>query len=512
MRFNRREFIKTGGMAMIGSLAATSMLSSCEPNAMSGKSSESIRFALNHFGVTENDLKKVISAALEKGGDYADLYFEHTYYNSIGLQDGAVNRASSNIDFGVGVRVLSGDQSGYAYVEEVTLKEMMKAAQTAARIATVGRQQGPVNLTEIPVSNNYYRIQTPWDEIIVKDKMPYLQKLNDKIFAMDSRVAKVSAGLGDTTSHIFFCNSEGEMYYDYRPMVTFSAQCIMAEGDRIENNSSSRAFRMGANFLSDEVVDEIAKEAVAKTAILFQAIKPKGGEMPVVMGTGGSGILLHEAIGHAFEADFNRKNTSIFSDKLNQTICDSNINVVDDGTIPFNRGAVNIDDEGIEGQKTYIVSEGVLSNYLHDRISAKYYGIRSTGNGRRESFRNVPIPRMRSTYMEAGKYSEEEIIASVKQGVYAANFTNGQVQIGAGDFTFFVKNGYLIENGKLTQPIKDVNIIGNGPKALADITMVGNNYNMDNGTWTCGKDGQSCPVTCGMPSALVSKLTVGGES
>ena len=512
MEFNRREFIKTGGMAMIGSLGVTSLLSSCEPNAMSGKSSESIRFALNHFGITENDLKKVLSAALEKGGDYADLFFEHTYYNNIGLQDGAVNRASSNIDFGVGVRVLLGDQSGYAYVEDVTLKEMMKAAQTAARIASVGRQKEPVNLTEIPITGNYYSIKTPWDEIIVKDKMPYLQKLNDKIFAMDSRVEKVSAGLGDTTTHVFFCNSEGEMYYDYRPMVTLSAQCIMAEGDRIENNYSARAFRMGTEFLSDALVDEIAKEAVEKTAILFSAIMPKGGEMPVVMGTGGSGILLHEAIGHAFEADFNRKNTSIFSDKLNQTICDSSINVVDDGTIPFNRGAVNIDDEGIEGQKTYIVREGVLSNYLHDRISAKFYGIRSTGNGRRESFRNVPIPRMRSTYMEAGKYSEEEIIASVKKGVYAANFTNGQVQIGAGDFTFFVKNGYLIENGKLTQPIKDVNIIGNGPKALADITMVGNNYNMDNGTWTCGKDGQSCPVTCGMPSALVSKLTVGGES
>jgi len=286
----------------------------------------------------------------------------------------------------------------------------------------------------------------------------------------------------------------------------------MAEGNKIENNSARRAFRMGAEFLTESIVDEIAKEAFEKTAILFQAVQPKGGEMPVVMGAGGSGILLHEAIGHAFEADFNRKNTSIFSDKLNQTICDSNINVVDDGTIPFNRGAVNIDDEGNESQKTYIVRDGVLASYLHDRISAKHYGIPSTGNGRRQSFRNVPIPRMRVTYMEAGKYSEEEIIASVKNGIYAATFTNGQVQIGAGDFTFFVKNGYLIENGKLTRPIKDVNIIGNGPKALADITMVGNNLKMDNGTWTCGKDGQGCPVTQGMPSALVNKLTVGGES
>ncbi|MDR2764530.1 MAG: TldD/PmbA family protein, partial [Tannerella sp.] len=246
--------------------------------------------------------------------------------------------------------------------------------------------------------------------------------------------------------------------------------------------------------------------------ILFRSVQPRGGEMPVVMGAGGSGILLHEAIGHAFEADFNRKHISIFSDKLNQVVCAKHISVVDDGTIPFNRGSVNVDDEGVAGQKTYIVHNGVLTGYLHDRISAQHYGVAPTGNGRRESFRMTPVPRMRATYMEAGDCSEEEIIAAVKKGVYASGFTNGQVQIGAGDFTFFVKNGYLIENGKLTQPIKDINIIGNGPQALADITLTGNNCRIDNGTWTCGKDGQSCPVTCGMPSVLVNKLTVGGAN
>ncbi|MDR1781177.1 MAG: TldD/PmbA family protein [Tannerella sp.] len=511
MGFNRREFIKTGGVAMAGYLVAPSLLESCSKGA-SGSRSAAISLALNHFGVSERDLQKVLAAALEKGGDYADLFFEHSYSNNIGLQDAAVNRASSNIDFGMGVRVLSGDQTGYAYIEDITLKEMLKAAATAARIADSNAVHQPVNLTELPVKNNFYIVKTPWDEVSVKDKTPYLQKLNDRIFALDRRVTKVIAGLGDTTSHILFCNSEGQMYYDYRPMVQIYAQCIMADGGKIENNFASRSFRSGSEFLTDELMETLAAEAVANTSILFDAIKPKGGEMPVVMGAGGSGILLHEAIGHAFEADFNRKNTSIFSDKLNKLVCNNNINVVDDGTIPFNRGAVNIDDEGVEGQKTYIVREGVLTSYLHDRISAKFYGIPSTGNGRRESFRMTPIPRMRSTYMEAGNYDEEEIIASVKKGVYAEKFTNGQVQIGAGDFTFFVKNGYLIENGKLTQPIKDINIIGNGPKALADITMVGNNYKMDDGTWTCGKDGQSCPVTCGMPSALVSKLTVGGES
>lgn len=511
MDFKRRDFIKTGGAAMIGAFALPSFLASCSGGSEADKAA-GIAFAQNHFGVSGNDLKKVLAAALEKGGEYADLFFEHSFWNNVGLQDGAVNRASSNIDFGMGVRVLSGDQTGYAYVENITLDEMLKAARTAARIAESSTVKEPVNLTEKPVLKNYYAVKTPWDEIAVKEKMPYLQKLNDKIFALDNRVTKVNASLSDSTSHILFCNSEGVTYYDYRPMVALAATCIMQQDDKIENSYAARAFRMGAEFLTDEIVDTIANEAVEKTSILFQAVKPKGGEMPVVMGAGGSGILLHEAIGHAFEADFNRKNISIFSDQLNKKICNENINVVDDGTIPFNRGSVNIDDDGVEGQKTYIVRGGVLTSFLHDRISAKHYGIPSTGNGRRESFRMMAIPRMRATYMEAGNVTEEDIISTVKKGIYAANFTNGQVQIGAGDFTFFVKDGYLIENGKLTQPIKDVNIIGNGPQALADMTMVGNNYKMDNGTWTCGKDGQSCPVTCGMPSALVSKLTVGGES
>ena len=510
MGFNRRDFIKTGGL-MLGSLSAPSILNSCNTDGTISNLG-SMNFALEHFRVTESQLKKVLSAALEKGGDYADLFFEHTFSNNISLQDGEVNRAYSNIDFGMGVRVVSGDQTGYAYVENITLEEMLKAARTAARIADKSSSKTAINLTNIDIQNSLYKVKAAWEGVAVNSKMPYLQKINDKIFAADNRVTKVSAWLNDNTSHIMFCNSEGQCFYDYRPMVILGANCVMAEGSRMESNGAARALRMGAEFLTDSLVDSIVKESIEKTAILFKAVKPKGGEMPVVMGAGGSGILLHEAIGHSFEADFNRKNISIFSDKLNKTVCDSNINIVDDGTILSNRGAVNIDDEGIPGQKTYIVHEGILTSYLHDRISSKYYKVTPTGNGRRESFRNMPIPRMRATYMEAGKYSEEEIISSVKKGVYVSNFSNGQVQIGAGDFTFFVQNGYLIEDGKLTQPIKDINIIGNGPKALADITMVGSNFKMDEGSWTCGKVGQSCPVTLGMPSALVSKLTVGGES
>lgn len=509
---DRRNFLRTGGMALLGSLAVPSLAETITGSLGGSDKKAAVSAALAHFGVTEQDLKKVLAVALEKGGDYADLFFEHTFNNSISLQDGAVNRSNANIDFGVGVRVLSGDQTGYAYVEDVTLDEMLKAARTAARIASGSQKTKPVNLTEKPISKNYYSIATPWDTVVLKDKMPYLQKLNDKIFALDKRVQKVSASLSDSTSHILFCNSEGVLYYDYRPMVILRSSCVMEENGKFENFGASRAYRQGYEFLTNDIIDIVARETVEKTAILFQAIKPKGGEMPVVMGSGGSGILLHEAIGHAFEADFNRKNISIFSDLLNKKICNDHISVVDDGTIPFNRGSVNIDDDGTDGQKTYIVKDGILTSFLHDRVSAQHYGIPSTGNGRRESFRFIPIPRMRATYMEPGNMKEEDIISTVKKGVFVDQFTNGQVQIGAGDFTFFVKSGYLIEDGKLTQPIKDINIIGNGPKALADITMVANNDKIDNGSWTCGKNGQSCPVTCGMPSALVSKLTVGGES
>ena len=505
---DRRNFIRTGGLALAGAVAAPTFASDLTGN----KEAAPVSSAMQHFGITHADVRKTLTVALEKGGDYADLFFEHTFTNSVALQDGAVNRSNSNIDFGMGVRVLSGDQTGYAYIENVTLEEMLKAARTAARIASSSVKTKPVSLTDMPLKANCYAISTPWEGVALKEKTPYLQKLNDKIFALDKRVQKVSASLNDSTSHILFCNSEGVSYYDYRPMVTLSAVCIMEENGRFENSHSARAYRKGFEFLSDDIIDVIAREAVENTSILFKAIKPKGGEMPVVMGSGGSGILLHEAIGHAFEADFNRKNISIFSEQLNKKICNEHISVVDDGTIPFNRGSINIDDEGTYGQKTYIVKDGILTSYLHDRISARHYGIASTGNGRRESFRNMPIPRMRATYMEAGNVKESDIIASVKNGIFVDKFTNGQVQIGAGDFTFFVKSGYLIENGKLTQPIKDINIIGNGPKALADITMVADNDKIDNGTWTCGKDGQSCPVTCGMPSALVSKLTVGGES
>ena len=501
----RRDFIRTGGAALAG-IALLPQIG-CTP--MSNVPAD-VAAMLAHFGVTENDLRKVIAVALEKGGDYADLFFEHTLDNTVALQDGAVNRAGSDIQYGVGIRVVAGEQTGYAYVENISLNEMINAARTASRIASGSAKTPPVKV-DVQTFKNYYPVINSWEDADIQAKMPYLQKLNDRIFALDPRVIKVNATINDSTSYILYYNSEGLIRHDCRPMALVAGICIMQDGDRIENSQTVRSARMDFSFLKDEMIEEMAQEVVKDTSILFDAVKPKGGEMPVVMAAGDSGVLLHEAIGHAFEADFNRKNVSIFSDKLNQKICDEHISVADDGTVEGDRGSINFDDEGVDSQKTYIVKDGVLNSYLHDRISASYYGVAPTGNGRRESFKFIPIPRMRVTYMENGNCSEADIIASVKKGVYVNKFTNGQVQIGAGDFTFFVKSGYLIENGKLTQPIKDINIIGNGPKALADITMVGNNLKIEQFGGTCGKDGQGVPVGLGLPSVLVKQLTVGGE-
>lgn len=466
---------------------------------------------LKIFGVTHDDLKSILNAALSKGGDYADLFFEYTVSNDLSLRDTEVNSINSSIDYGVGIRVISNERTGYAYSEQTDMKEMMKAAMTAAQIAS---QEGskvniPHNITEFKTKNHYPAL-TSWESSGISAKKDYLIKLDDLIFSLDKRVVKVMERLSWSESKILFYNSLGTFFTDERPMASLVATCIMQDGTRTENATSTRSFRMGYEFLNDSLISEMGKEVISECSMLFKASQPKGGEMPVVMGAGSSGILLHEAIGHAFEADFNRKNTSIFCDKFGKRICDTNINIVDDGTLDNNRGSLNIDDEGVPGQKTYMVKDGVLNSYLHDRISAGYYKIPPTGNGRRESFRFIPIPRMRATYMENGNGREEDIIKEVKKGIYVDNFSNGQVQIGAGDFTFYVKSGYLIENGKLTSPIKDVNIIGNGPQALADIVAVADNSRIDNGTWTCGKDSQYCPVSCGMPSVLIKKLTVGG--
>ena len=463
----------------------------------------------NIFGVGKQQLQTLIAAALAKGGDYADLYFEYTTFFNLNLKDGVVSSGGFHTDCGVGIRVLKGERTGYAYSENLAMEPMLKAAQAASAIAqSDGSPRTYAHAMQ--AGQQFYHMTRNWRDVSADAFLPFLQQLEKAIFAKDNRVVKVIARLSNSVSDVMMFNSLGELTYDTRPMGSVSVTAVFQQNGKTENKSCSRSFRMGAELISPSLSQEIADEVTSGIDQRFEAIRPKGGQMSVVMGAGASGILLHEAMGHAFEADFNRKGQSIFADKMGTQVCPKGVNVVDDGTITGNRGACSYDDEGVPGQKTYMVRDGILTSYLHDRISASWYGVAPTGNGRRENFRYNPIPRMRATYMESGQAAPEDLIASVKEGIYVDEFSNGQVKIGEGDFTFFVKSGYMIQDGRLTAPVKDINIIGNGPQALADIVAVGNDLKIDNGTWTCGKE-QSAPVSCGMPTVLISNLTVGGE-
>ena len=467
------------------------------------------QYYLDVFKVSQEQLKELTDTALAAGGDFSDLYFEHTTFFNLLLKDGVVSSGGFHTDFGVGIRVLKGEKTGYAYSENTEMPDMLQAAKAASAIALgtcVSRTYSPVS----DVRYDLYPMKQSWRDCSAENFLPFLKELEKEIFSKDSRIIKVIARMSDSVSDVMMYNSLGELTCETRPMGSVTATAVFQQDGKTENKTASRSFRIGAELIGAELVRELADEVVKGIDERFEATRPKGGQMPVVMGAGASGILLHEAMGHAFEADFNRKGQSIFSDKMGQQVCPKGVNVVDDGTVAFNRGSGNYDDEGVPAQKTYMIRDGVLESYLHDRISASWYGVSPTGNGRRENFRYNPIPRMRATYMESGNADPQGIIADVKQGIYVDEFSNGQVKIGEGDFTFFVKSGYLIEDGRLTAPVKDINIIGNGPQALADIVAVGNDLKIDNGTWTCGKE-QSVPVSCGMPTVLISNLVVGGE-
>ena len=468
------------------------------------------------FGLTESQLRSLVDEGLKSGGNWCDLYFEDTSYSDLLLRDGEVSSGGFHVDYGCGVRVLSGDRTGYAYSESTDYPSLLSAARAASAIALSSKPApGPAgtgfrcNVT--PKADNCYSMEKDWRDTRASLFVPFLEKIDKGIREKEPRTLKVVAMLSNSVSEIMMYNSLGELTSDTRPLGSLSVTVIFQQDGRTETQSVSRSLRAGAEMLSDEVVEDIIAKAVKGVDEQFAASRPKGGRMPVVMGAGASGILLHEAMGHAFEADFNRKGQSIFTGKMGTRICREGINIIDDGTLPGKRGSILYDDEGVPGQKTYMVTDGVLTSYLHDRISASWFGVAPTGNGRRESFRYNPIPRMRSTYMESGNDgSVEDLIASVGKGIYVDQFANGQVKIGEGDFTFYVKSGFLIENGRLTMPVKDINIIGNGPQALADIQAVASDLKIDEGTWTCGKE-QSVAVSCGIPSVLIGNLTVGGE-
>ena len=507
LNMSRRDFVKiTGSGLALATLPG--FIRSGFAGVVPGENP--YNFYFQRFGIDQDMVRKVMAEALHYGGDYCDLFFQNELSNSIRLQDNIVNSASTNVTLGVGIRVLNGNQTGYSFTEDISLASMKAAARTAAGIASGSAKAAPETFDATKLMN-YYETSISFEDVGVKDKVAMLQSINDDVFKQDPRVVKASVNFSDSENYILIVNSEGGLATDYQPMLRISVGCTAEENGKRENNYFDFSARDDIRFLTEERLKRLPREAVARTVKLFEAQSPPAGEFPVVLSAGSAGILLHEAIGHGMEADFNRQGISVFSDMMNKKVCEDFITIVDNGTNPHIRGTINVDDEGIPSQETVLVENGVLKTYIHDRISAKHYGVEPTGSGRRESFKHYPMPRMRNTYMRSGPHEFEEMIASVDYGIVADQFTNGQVNIGPGDFTFYVKSGSLIENGKITAPIKDVNIIGNGPDVLKKITMVANDMKMSEGGWTCGKNGQGVPVSQGMPSVLVSSITVGGR-
>ena len=461
------------------------------------------------LGVSPELMRRVMDAALSRGGDDCDLYFQHSAATSVSMSDHKVNMIGTHVDLGMGVRVVVGDQVGYAYSEDLDPEALCAAARAAAEIArgTPGKTAAFLRMRPVP---NLYPELLPWGEVGVDARVKLLQDWEARAFAKDARIRRVEGSLSDGARRVLIARPDGRLFEDTRPMASASLRCTAVDGELRESAGHNLAGRAGFELFAPEAVERLIDQAVSRTVFLLTAGKPPAGEMPVVLAAGPSAILLHEAIGHGMEADFNRKRTSIYADKMGLRIANEHVTVVDDGTLPGTRGAVNVDDEGNLSQRTVLVENGVLRSYLHDEISARHYGVAPTGSGRRQDFRSAPLPRMRATVMEPGPHAPEEIIRSVEKGIYCVSFANGQVNIGGGDFSFYMRHGYLIEGGKLTRPIKDVNIIGNGPEALANMDMIGDDLVLDDGGWTCGKDGQSVPVSQGMPTVRVKSLSVGG--
>jgi TldD protein len=499
----RRKFIQSTALAG-GALLFLPALKACKsPVTLSGN------YFLKEFGIDEALCRKLLAKALSKGGDFADLYFEYTVSNYLGLEDGKVNQSYGDISLGVGIRTVKGDQIGYGFTQDLTGESMMSAAATAATISDM--TASPVDSSFNPLkTGNYYPVPPDFDGIPGTSKLPLIQSVNEKCFAQSPEIVKVSAGFQSATKRIMIMTSDGVQAEDIIPSGNIYASVVAERNGKREQSAWSRGGRHDLSYYTDKVIDEIAAKSVNNTLKLFDAIQPPAGEMPVVLGPGVTGVLLHEAIGHGMEADFNRKKTSTYSTMLGKKVAEPFVTIIDDGTNMNLSGSINVDDEGTLSKKTILVENGILTSYLHDKISAKHYGVEPTGNGRRQDFQNYPVPRMRNTYMLGGEATAEDVIRQAGNGIYVEDVSNGQVKIGEGDFAFYVSQGRMIENGRLTAPIKDVNIMGNGPKMLTNIIMAANDLEMfQGGGGQCGKSGQGVPVSFGMPTCLIKSLTVG---
>ncbi|MCP4289446.1 MAG: metalloprotease TldD [Gammaproteobacteria bacterium] len=460
----------------------------------------------------DHHLDQVMAQLLANKIDAADIYFQSSRLESWVLEDSIIKEGAYNIEQGVGVRAISGEKTGFAYTDEIELPSLLEAGRTARAIARSGDQHS-IRIQGVAADRRYYEPINPLETLTETEKVELLHKLDREARKQDPRVTQVIASLVAAHDVVLVARSDGHLSGDVRPLVRCNIHVIVEQGDKREQGSSGGGARQGFQFFIDE--DRAlgyAREAVRQALVNLDAIAAPAGTMPVVLGPGWPGILLHEAIGHGLEGDFNRKGTSAFSGQIGQRVATEKCTVVDDCTLPGRRGSLSIDDEGTPGQNTVLIENGILKGYMHDRLNARLMGTESTGNGRRESYAHLPMPRMTNTYMLPGKDDPGEVIASVDKGLYAVNFGGGQVDITSGKFVFSASEAYLIENGKITSPVKGATLIGNGPDVLTRVSMVGNDLKLDAGVGTCGKEGQSVPVGVGQPTLRVEELTVGGTN
>jgi TldD protein len=468
------------------------------------------RFFFEKYGLNNKDVERYLAAALSAGGDYADLYFEYVNSTSLSIDESMVKSASQGISAGVGVRVVAGERTGYAYTDDLAPEKVLHAAKTAAMIAS-----GPAKTPVVDLKENrrhdLYPIGVSSVDTDIQQKLSLVMRADAAARAYDSRIKEVRASYADELKRMLVIASDGTFAEDVQPLTRMSVFVIAKSGDNSARGTAGGGGRYALDFFTTEKTPEhFAKEAARQAIIQLDARACPAGDMEVVLGPGWPGILLHEAIGHGLEADFNRKKTSAFAGLLGKRVASDKCTVVDNGTVPGRRGSLNVDDEGNATSNTVLIENGILKGYIADKLSARLMGLPNTGNGRRESFEHIPMPRMTNTYMLAGQDSPDDIIRSVKRGLYAVNFGGGQVDITNGKFVFSASEAYLIEDGKITAPVKNATLIGNGPDVLTRVSMVGNDLQMDEGVGTCGKDGQSVPVGVGIPTLKVDRMTVGG--
>ena len=463
-------------------------------------------------GLDEQHLNKTLGSMMRGGVDYADLYFQVSRQESWTVEDGIIREGSFSLDQGVGVRAVSGEKTGFAYSDELMLPALQQAATAARAIASAGKSKS-LQAWRRNKSTPLYPLTDPTTSISDEQKTQMLAEVEQATRSLDKRIEQVIIGMTSCHDLVLVAASDGTLAADIRPLVRLNVSVILEDGGRREQGYAGGGARTDLNyFLSGDLPLEYAREAVRQAAVQMEAVAAPAGTMPVVLGPGWPGILLHEAVGHGLEGDFNRKGTSAFSGRVGERVAPEECTIVDDGTLPNRRGSLAIDDEGTEGKYNVLVENGILRGYMQDKLNARLMGVEPTGNGRRESFAYMPMPRMTNTYMLAGPHDPEEIISSVDHGLYAPNFGGGQVDITSGKFVFSASEAYLIENGKITTPVKGAMLIGDGPDALARISMIGNDLELDSGVGTCGKEGQSVPVGVGQPTLKIDEITVGGTA